>query len=343
MNGGISAPFIRYPIATSLLMAASCLSASSPIRCCRSRRCRRSTSRPSSRRQPAGRHARNHGLVGGAAAGAAVRANPRHRADDLDEFAGRDRGHHPVRPQPQHRRRRQRRPGRDQRRQRPVAEEPAHAADLSQGQPGGLADPAAVGDIGHVAPITEVDDATDNLLAQQISQISGVAQVRIGGQQKPAIRVQIDPAKLVAKGLSLEDVRTQIATRRSTARKALSTACARAYTIYRQRSTAEAKDWNDVIIAYRNGGPLRIRDIGTGGHRPRKTPSRRPGPTASAACSWWSSSSPAPTSSTPSTRSRRCCRGWSAAIPAGDQDQRHQRPHPDHPRRGRGRAVHAAA
>jgi multidrug efflux pump subunit AcrB len=48
-------------------------------------------------------------------------------------------------------------------------------------------------------------------MAQQISQISGVAQVIIGGQQKPAIRVQIDPAKLVAKGLSLEDVRNQIA------------------------------------------------------------------------------------------------------------------------------------
>ena len=45
-------------------------------------------------------------------------------------------------------------------------------------------------------------------LAQRISQISGVAQVFIGGQQKPAIRIQVDPAKLVAKNLSLEDVRT---------------------------------------------------------------------------------------------------------------------------------------
>src|SRR5437868_8745503 len=60
-------------------------------------------------------------------------------------------------------------------------------------------------------PLTTVSDSVDAQLAQQISQISGVAQVIIGGQQKPAIRVQVDPAKLVAKGLALEDVRSQIA------------------------------------------------------------------------------------------------------------------------------------
>ena len=61
-----------------------------------------------------------------------------------------------------------------------------------------------------VAPITEVDDAAENILAQQISQISGVSLVRVGGQQQPAIRIQIDPAKLVEKNLQLEDVRAQI-------------------------------------------------------------------------------------------------------------------------------------
>ena len=49
------------------------------------------------------------------------------------------------------------------------------------------------------------------MLAQQISQISGVGQVTIGGEQKPAIRIQIDPAKLVRQGLTLEDVRQQLA------------------------------------------------------------------------------------------------------------------------------------
>jgi hydrophobic/amphiphilic exporter-1 (mainly G- bacteria), HAE1 family len=60
-------------------------------------------------------------------------------------------------------------------------------------------------------PLITVSDRTDTQLAQQISQISGVAQVLVGGKQKPAIRIQIDPSKLVAKGLSLEDVRGQIA------------------------------------------------------------------------------------------------------------------------------------
>ena len=58
-----------------------------------------------------------------------------------------------------------------------------------------------------VAPIIDVDDAAENVLAQHLSQISGVSLVRIGGQVTPAIRIQIDPAKLVEMGLQLEDVR----------------------------------------------------------------------------------------------------------------------------------------
>jgi HAE1 family hydrophobic/amphiphilic exporter-1 len=111
-------------------------------------------------------------------------------------------------------------------------------------------------------PLTEVSDDTDAQLAQQISQISGVAQVFIGGQQKPAIRIQIDPAKLVAKGLSLEDVRGQITITTVDSPKGAIDGATRSYTIYANDQLTASKDWNDVIIAYRNGGPLRIRDIG---------------------------------------------------------------------------------
>jgi HAE1 family hydrophobic/amphiphilic exporter-1 len=86
--------------------------------------------------------------------------------------------------------------------------------------------------------------------------------VIIGGQQKPAIRIQIDPAKLVAKGLSLEDVRSQIAITTVDSPKGNIDGERRAYTIYANDQLPDSKDWNDVIIAYRNGGPLRIRDIG---------------------------------------------------------------------------------
>ena len=112
-------------------------------------------------------------------------------------------------------------------------------------------------------PVTEVDDYADNQMAQQISQISGVAQVTIGGQQKPAVRIQIDPAKLVAKGLSLEDVRSQLAVSTVDNAKGNVDGGSRSYTIYANDQLLKAKDWNDVIIAYRNGGPLRVRDIGT--------------------------------------------------------------------------------
>jgi len=111
-------------------------------------------------------------------------------------------------------------------------------------------------------PLTTVSDAVDAQLAQQISQISGVAQVIIGGQQKPSIRVQVDPAKLVAKGLSLEDVRSQIVLTTVDSPKGNIDGEKRAYTIYANDQLLDADKWNDVIIAYRNGGPLRIKDIG---------------------------------------------------------------------------------
>jgi HAE1 family hydrophobic/amphiphilic exporter-1 len=111
-------------------------------------------------------------------------------------------------------------------------------------------------------PLIKVSDAIDVQLGQQISQISGVAQVYIGGQQKPAIRIQVDPAKLVAKGLSLEDIRSQIAITTTDSPKGSIDGTKRAYTIYANDQLVDADKWNNVIIAYRNGAPLRIKDIG---------------------------------------------------------------------------------
>ncbi|SER32961.1 hydrophobic/amphiphilic exporter-1, HAE1 family [Faunimonas pinastri] len=111
-------------------------------------------------------------------------------------------------------------------------------------------------------PLTEVDDNVDTKLAQQISQIAGVAQVFIGGEQKPATRIQIDPAKLVSKGLSLEDVRTQLTMATVNSAKGSIDGSARSYTIYANDQLTKSQDWNDVVIAYRNGGPIRVRDIG---------------------------------------------------------------------------------
>ena len=113
-----------------------------------------------------------------------------------------------------------------------------------------------------VLPITKVDDYAENMLALQISQISGVAQVSIGGQQQPAVRVQIDPAKLSEKGLTLEDVRGVIADATVSAAKGSLRGPRQSFAIYDNDQLTKAAPYNDLIIAYRNGAPIRISDIG---------------------------------------------------------------------------------
>ena len=113
-----------------------------------------------------------------------------------------------------------------------------------------------------ILPLTEVDDNADTKIAQQISQIAGVSQVSIGGEQKPSIRVQIDPAKLVTKGLSLEDVRSAVGVTTVDSPKGNVDGERTGYTIYANDQLTASKDWNDVIIAYRDGAPIRVRDIG---------------------------------------------------------------------------------
>jgi hydrophobe/amphiphile efflux-1 (HAE1) family protein len=111
-------------------------------------------------------------------------------------------------------------------------------------------------------PLTTVDDYADNILVQQISQIPGVAEVTIAGQQKPAVRVQIDPVKIASLGLSLEDVRASLAAATNNGPKGTIDVATRTFTIYDNDQVLQAQPWNDVIVAYRNGAPVRVRDIG---------------------------------------------------------------------------------
>jgi hydrophobic/amphiphilic exporter-1 (mainly G- bacteria), HAE1 family len=113
-----------------------------------------------------------------------------------------------------------------------------------------------------VLPVTAVDDYAENILAQQISQISGVAQVSIGGQQKPSVRVQVDPTKLAALGLQMEDVANVITAATVDAPKGSINGPTRSMTIYDNDQLLKAAPWNDVVVAYKNGAAVRIRDIG---------------------------------------------------------------------------------
>ena len=120
-------------------------------------------------------------------------------------------------------------------------------------------------------PLTQVDDFAENVLAQRISQVSGVAQVTIFGQQKPAVRIQVDPDKIAALGLSLEDIRTAIAANTSNGPKGEIQAPAHTYTVYDNDQILEAAPWNDAIVAYRNGAPVRVSDIGRAIDGPENT------------------------------------------------------------------------
>src|ERR1700735_1651927 len=111
-------------------------------------------------------------------------------------------------------------------------------------------------------PITTVDDYSENVISQQLSQISGVAQVSIGGQQKPAVRVQIDPAKIAALGIQLEDVAGVITAATVDTPQGTITGNTHNFVIYDNDQLLKAAPWNDIIVAYKNGAPIRIRDIG---------------------------------------------------------------------------------
>ncbi len=111
-------------------------------------------------------------------------------------------------------------------------------------------------------PLIEVDDYADNILSQQISQIAGVSQVSIGGEQKRAVRVQVDPARLAAMGMGLEDVRNVLAQATVDSPKGSVDGPLRSFAVYDNDQITQASAYDDVILAYRNGAAVRVRDIG---------------------------------------------------------------------------------
>ena len=111
-------------------------------------------------------------------------------------------------------------------------------------------------------PLITVDDYADTILSQQISQIRGVSQVAIGGEQKRSVRIQIDPARLAAMGMTLEDVRNTLTNATVNAPKGSIESPSTSFTVYDNDQLTMAAEYQDVILAWRNGAPVRVRDIG---------------------------------------------------------------------------------
>jgi HAE1 family hydrophobic/amphiphilic exporter-1 len=111
-------------------------------------------------------------------------------------------------------------------------------------------------------PLTIVDSYAENILMQKISQIPGVGLVGIGGQQRPAIRVQVNPQALAARGISLEDVRSVLGQANVDLPKGTLNSPQETYTLNTNDQLLNPDAYNSLIVAYRNGAPVRVRDIG---------------------------------------------------------------------------------
>jgi len=113
-------------------------------------------------------------------------------------------------------------------------------------------------------PIIQVHDIVENRLAQRLSQVAGVGLVSIAGGRRPAVRVQVNPLALASAGFSLEDVRTAITQANVNMAKGSFDGPARASTIDANDQLRSASEYANLIIAYKNGNPLRLRDVAPG-------------------------------------------------------------------------------
>jgi multidrug efflux pump len=110
-------------------------------------------------------------------------------------------------------------------------------------------------------PLTKVEDLADTTLAQKISQLPGVGLVTLSGGQKPAVRIQVNPTQLAAYGLSLEDVRTALSQTNVNQAKGNFDGLRQAYTIGANDQILTSSGYRPVIIAYKNGAPVRLEDV----------------------------------------------------------------------------------
>jgi HAE1 family hydrophobic/amphiphilic exporter-1 len=111
-------------------------------------------------------------------------------------------------------------------------------------------------------PIYTLDEFADNFLLPPLSQVPGVAQVFIGGESKPAIHIQVDPAKLAAAGLTLEEIRNALVASTTNAAKGTLNTPDSSFTIASNDQLTVPEQYEDVVLAYRNGAAIRVRDVG---------------------------------------------------------------------------------
>src|SRR5258707_14949018 len=110
-------------------------------------------------------------------------------------------------------------------------------------------------------PLSQVEDLVDTRLAPKISQLTGVGLVSISGGQKPAVRIQANPTALASYGLSLEDLRTTLGTANVDQAKGILENNRQSFTISSNDQLSSSKGYQSLIIAYKDGAPVRLSDV----------------------------------------------------------------------------------
>jgi multidrug efflux pump len=110
-------------------------------------------------------------------------------------------------------------------------------------------------------PLIQVEDLADTRLAQKISQLPGVGLVSISGGHRPAVRIQANYRQLAAYGLNIDDLRTTLANANVNTPKGNFDGPSRAYTINANDQIKKSADYNDLVVAYRNGAPVKLSDV----------------------------------------------------------------------------------
>ena len=110
-------------------------------------------------------------------------------------------------------------------------------------------------------PIAAVSDLSDNIVAQQISQVDGVALVLVAGAQKPAVRVQVNPTAIASRRITFEDIRIALAQATVNAPKGSINGDRQAFAIAANDQLFRAEQYQQVIVTYRNGAPVRLSDV----------------------------------------------------------------------------------
>ena len=112
-------------------------------------------------------------------------------------------------------------------------------------------------------PLTKVEDLADTTLSQKISQLPGVGLVSISGGQKPAVRIRVNPTALAAYGLAMEDLRTALNQTNLNQAKGNFDGLRQAFTIGANDQILTSSGYKPVIVAYKNGAPIRLQDVAT--------------------------------------------------------------------------------